>query len=115
DCVNLIQGDTDIVPVGGGSHSGRSMRLAGIVIGKASDAVIARGKRIAAHVLEAAEHDIEFSGGNFTVKRTDRAIGIFAAALEALRRNDLPSELAGRMAGEGDEAVMVGVVGYGAH
>src|SRR5262249_37708144 len=58
DCVNLIQGDTDIVPIGGGSHSGRSMRLAGIVIGKASDALIARGKRIAAHVLEAAEHDI---------------------------------------------------------
>ena len=71
DSVNLIQGDTDIVPVGGGSHSGRSMRLAGIVIGKASDTIIANGKRIAAHVLEAAEHDIEFSAGSFTVQGTD--------------------------------------------
>jgi aerobic carbon-monoxide dehydrogenase large subunit len=77
DCVTLIEGDTDIVPVGGGSHSGRSMRLAGIVIGKASDAIIARGKKIAAHALEAAEHDIEFADGTFAVKGTDRSIGIF--------------------------------------
>ena len=113
--MNLIQGDTDIVPVGGGSHSGRSMRLAGIVIGKASDAVIARGKRIAAHVLEAAEHDIEFSGGNFTVKGTDRAIGIFEVAREALRRDDLPDELAGPLAAESDETVTVGGCPYGSH
>ena len=115
DCVNLIQGDTDIVPVGGGSHSGRSMLLAGIVIGKASDAVIARGKRIGAHVLEAAEHDIEFSGGNFTVKGTDRAIGIFEVAREALRRDDLPDELAGPLAAESDETVTVGGCPYGSH
>ena len=115
DCVNLIQGDTDIVPVGGGSHSGRSMRLAGIVIGKASDALIARGKRIAAHVLEAAEHDIEFSAGNFIVKGTDRAIGMFEVAREALRRDDLPDELAGPLAAESDETVTVGGCPYGSH
>jgi len=94
DCVNLIQGDTDIVPVGGGSHSGRSMRLAGIVIG---------------------EHDIEFSGGNFIVKGTDRAIGIFEVAREALRRDDLPDELAGPLAAESDETVTVGGCPYGSH
>jgi carbon-monoxide dehydrogenase large subunit len=115
DCVNLIQGDTDIVPVGDGSHSGRSMRLAGIIIGKASDAVIARGKRIAAHVLEAAEHDIEFSGGNFIVKGTDRSIGIFDVAREALRRNDLAGELTGPLAAESDETVAVGGCPYGSH
>jgi aerobic carbon-monoxide dehydrogenase large subunit len=115
DGVNLIQGDTDIVPVGGGSHSGRSMRLAGIVIGKASDAVIARGKRVAAHALEAAEHDIEFSGGNFIVKGTDRSIGIFDVAREALRRNDLPGELAGPLTAESDETVTVGGCPYGSH
>jgi aerobic carbon-monoxide dehydrogenase large subunit len=115
DCVNLIQGDTDIVPVGGGSHSGRSMRLAGIVIGKASDALIARGKRIAAHVLEAAEHDVEFSGGNFLVKGTDRSIGIFDVAREALCRNDLAGELSGPLAAESDETVTVGGCPYGSH
>jgi carbon-monoxide dehydrogenase large subunit len=115
DCVHLIQGDTDVVPVGGGSHSGRSMRLAGIVIGKASDALIAKGKRIAAHVLEAAEHDIEFSGGNFTVQGTDRSIGIFDVAREAMRRNDLPGDLTGPLAAECDETVGVGGFPYGSH
>jgi carbon-monoxide dehydrogenase large subunit len=115
DCVNLIQGDTDIVPVGGGSHSGRSMRLAGIVIGNASDALIAKAKRIAAHVLEAAEHDIEFTRGNFLVKGTDRSIGIFDVAREALGRNDLVGELSGPLAAESDETVTVGGCPYGSH
>jgi aerobic carbon-monoxide dehydrogenase large subunit len=115
DCVNLIQGDTDIVPVGGGSHSGRSMRLAGIVIGNASDTLIAKAKRIAAHALEAAEHDIEFSRGNFLVKGTDRSIGIFDVAREALGRNDLVGELSGPLAAESDETVTVGGCPYGSH
>jgi carbon-monoxide dehydrogenase large subunit len=115
DCVNLMQGDTDLVPVGGGSHSGRSMRLAGIVIGKASDAIIARGKRIAAHVLEAAEHDIEFAGGTFTVKGTDRSIGIFEVAREALVRGDLASDVSGPLAAECDHTVEAGGFPYGSH
>jgi len=115
DCVNLIQGDTDIIPVGGGSHSGRSMRLAGIVIGNASDALITRAKRIAAHALEAAEHDVEFSSGNFLVKGTDRSLGIFDVAREALRRNDLADELTGPLAAESDETVAVGGYPYGSH
>jgi carbon-monoxide dehydrogenase large subunit len=115
DCVCLIQGDTDVVPVGGGSHSGRSMRLAGIVIGKASDRLIAKGKRVAAHVLEAAEHDIEFSGGHFTVQGTDRSIEIFEVAREAMRRNDLPADLTGPLAAESDETVGVGGFPYGSH
>jgi aerobic carbon-monoxide dehydrogenase large subunit len=115
DCVDLIQGDTDVIPVGGGSHSGRSMRLAGIVIGKASDAVIAKGRRVAAQLLEAAEHDIEFSDGRFVVQGTDRAIGIFEVARAAMVRNDLPGELSGPLAAEGDETVQVGGFPYGSH
>ncbi len=115
DCVNLIQGDTDIVPVGGGSHSGRSMRLAGIVIGKASDTIIANGKRIAAHVLEAAEHDIEFSAGSFTVQGTDRSIGLFDVARAALERRDLTDDLRGPLAAECDHTVDVGGFPYGSH
>jgi len=115
DCVHLIQGDTDLVPVGGGSHSGRSMRLAGIVIGKASDTLIAKGKRIAAHVLEAAEHDIEFAGGNFIVQGTDRSIGLFEVAREAVHRKDLDADLAGPLSAESDETVGVGGFPYGSH
>jgi carbon-monoxide dehydrogenase large subunit len=115
DCVELIQGDTDIVPIGGGSHSGRSMRLAGIVMGKAADAIVARGKKIAGHVLEAAEHDIEFADGTFTVKGTDRRVGIFELAGEALAGNDLPSELTGPLAAACDHTVDVGGFPYGSH
>ena len=115
DCVHLIQGDTDLVPVGGGSHSGRSMRLAGIVLGKASDTLIAKGERIAAHVLEAAEHDIEFAGGNFIVQGTDRSIGLFEVAREAVHRKDLDADLAGPLSAESDETVGVGGFPYGSH
>jgi carbon-monoxide dehydrogenase large subunit len=113
--VKLIQGDTDIIPIGGGSHSGRSMRLAGIVIGKASDVVIAKGKRIAAHVLETAEHDIEFVGSRFTVKGTDRSLGLFEVARATQTRSDLPDDLKGPLAAECDETVQVGGFPYGSH
>src|SRR5262249_43480303 len=58
---------------------------------------------------------IEFSGGNFIVKGTDRSIGLFDVAREALRRNDLPGELAGPLAAESDETVTVGGCPYGSH
>ena len=113
--VDLIQGDTDLIPIGGGSHSGRSMRLAGIVIGKASDAVIARGKRIAAHVLETADDDLDFAAGRFTVKGTDRSLDLFEVAHLAQARDDLPDDLKGPLAAECDETVRVGAFPYGSH
>src|SRR5256712_10950300 len=57
DQVRLITGDTDVASVGGGSHSGRSMRLGAVVLAKASDAIVDRGQRIAAWLLEAAGAD----------------------------------------------------------
>ena len=86
DDVNVIESDTDIVREGGGSHSARSMRMAGIVMGNASDAVIDKGKKIAAHMLETAEDDIAFDAGRFTVKGTDRSVGIFEVAAAAAER-----------------------------
>jgi carbon-monoxide dehydrogenase large subunit len=80
DSVTLVTGDTDIVSEGGGSHSGRSMRFASIVMGRASEAIVAKGTAVAAQVLEAAQADIEFRGGGFWVKGTDRSIGIFEVA-----------------------------------
>jgi aerobic carbon-monoxide dehydrogenase large subunit len=123
DAVNLITGDTDRVEVGGGSHSGRSMRLAGIIVGKATDEIIARGRRIAACVLEAAEADIDFAGGNFTVAGTDRTIGLFdvaaAAAENAAAENaestDIPEDLRGPLAAISDEIVRVPAYPFGCH
>ncbi len=81
--VRLITGDTDLAPIGGGSHSGRSMRMGAVVMARASDEIVAKGKAIAAGLLEAAASDIEFARGRFTVKGTDRAVGLFEAAATA--------------------------------
>src|ERR1700758_5595990 len=88
DTVRLVTGDTDRVSVGGGSHSGRALRLGGIVMLNASRDIIAKGTQIASHVLEAAAADLEFIDSRFRVKGTDRSLGIFQVAQEALRRND---------------------------
>ena len=115
DRIKLIQGDTDIVPVGGGSHSGRSMRMAGFVMGKSSDAVIAKAKRIAAHVLEAAADDIDFESGILTARGTNRSMSLAEAATAARDRTDLPDELKGRLAAATDHLFKEGGFPYGSH
>ncbi len=111
--VHLVQGDTDRIPMGGGSHSGRSMRMAGFVMGRATDAVIARGKRITAHMLEVAATDIEFGAGRFTIKGTDRSQTIFEVAEAALNHADLPAELRGPLAAEHEQLFKDGGYPYG--
>jgi carbon-monoxide dehydrogenase large subunit len=78
--VRLITGDTDVTVAAGGAHSARALRLSAIVIGKASEQIVAKGKRIAAQVLEAAEADIEFVAPRFRVRGTDRAVDLFEVA-----------------------------------
>ena len=115
DSVQLVTGDTDRVSVGGGSHSGRALRLGSIVMLRASDEIIAKGLRIASHVLEVGEADLEFAGGRFTVKGTDRSIGIFAVAAAAQTRNDLPDDLRGKLDAISDEVMPLAAFPYGCH
>ncbi len=115
ETVRLITGDTDIVKVGGGSHSGRSMRMGAIVLSNAADQIIARGKVIAGHILEAAESDIEYGAGRFTVAGTDRSIGLFEAAAAAQEQLDLPDELHGPLAGESEINEPTAAFGNGCH
>ena len=92
------------VSAGGGSHSGRSMRLASLAIGKASDAIIEKGRKIAAHPARGERQSTSNSTrGAFAVKGTDRAIGIFEVAAAAATRNDLPTELQGQLDGIADQ------------
>ncbi len=91
--VNVIVGDTDVVKVGGGSHSGRSMRMAGTVIIKASKAMIEKGRRIAELVFEASAEDIVFKDGVFAVIGTDRRLNLLELGAEATTI-DLPEDLA---------------------
>ena len=97
DSVNLITGDTAIVKEGGGTHSDRSMRLAGALMVWVSEKIIDKGKSLAAHILEAAPEDVEFAKGHFAVAGTDRGIGIFEAAGAALTEA-VPEELRGPLA-----------------
>ncbi len=110
--VRLITGDTDRVPVGGGSHSGRSMRLGGVVMAKASDRIVEKGRHIAAWLLEAAAADIEFSERRFIVKGTDRSVDLFVVAGAALR-GDAPEALRGPLEASCDETVSTPSFPYG--
>ena len=110
--VHVLTGDTDVAAIGGGSHSGRSMRMAGWVMAKAADEIVARGTRIAAWMLEAAQADIEFTRGRFVVRGTDRGVDLVAVAAAALG-NDAPAELRGPLTGVGDETMSVPSYPYG--
>lgn len=113
--VRLIQGDTDRVSVGGGSHSGRSMRLAGIVIGEATSAILEMAKRAAAELLEVSTSDLTFERGRFLVSGTDRSIDLFAIA-SAMHERTLPSaELHGVLAATCEKTVRFAGYPYGSH
>ncbi len=113
DRVRLITGDTDRVAVGGGSHAGRSMRLASIVIDKAIDDIIAKGSQIAAHLLGVGAEDVRFADGKFS--GNGRSIGLFEVAAAAQAGSTVPDNLRGLLTGEGDETVKVGAFPYGCH
>nr|CAE27635.1 possible carbon-monoxide dehydrogenase large subunit [Rhodopseudomonas palustris CGA009] len=87
--IRLEQGDSDIVHTGNGTGGSRSITASGMAIVEASQKVIAKGKSAAAHLLETAEADIEFTDGRFTVAGTDRSIGIMDLA-QRLRGAELP-------------------------
>jgi len=93
ESVTIIIGDTDIVKVGGGSHSGRSMRHAGTVISKASTLLIDKGKAIAADVLGKAKDEITFDDGRFHHGATNRTFSMFELAKESAKFT-LPGDLA---------------------
>jgi aerobic carbon-monoxide dehydrogenase large subunit len=83
DTVDIVMGDTDIVSVGGGSHSGRSMRHAATVIAKAAPEMIARGKKIAALVLNTSADKIDFKDGRFVTAQSNRTFDLLDLAKEA--------------------------------
>ncbi|HVC51731.1 MAG TPA: xanthine dehydrogenase family protein molybdopterin-binding subunit [Stellaceae bacterium] len=76
----LRQGDTDLIPLGGGHGSSRATYMGGTAIWRAADMIIEKGTRIAAEALEAAEADIVFADGNFAVAGTDRRITLMRVA-----------------------------------
>ncbi len=74
--IRLLQGDTDSVSFGRGTFGSRSMTVGGAALKVAADRIVEKGRTMAAHLLEAAESDVEFADGTFTVAGTDRRITI---------------------------------------
>jgi carbon-monoxide dehydrogenase large subunit len=83
ESVSIIHGDTDKVQMGMGTYGSRSGAVGMSAISKALDKVIAKGKKVAAYVLEASEKDIDFKDGRFSVKGTDKTLDFGACALQA--------------------------------
>jgi carbon-monoxide dehydrogenase large subunit len=111
--VRLITGDTDTVAAGGGSHSGRSMRMAGIVIGNATREIVTKAKRIVAHIAETSIDDVAFKDGHFSA--SDRSLDLFEVANAAITRNDLPDDLRGPLTAVSDVTYTGGGFPFGTH
>jgi carbon-monoxide dehydrogenase large subunit len=94
--ITLEQGDSDLVHTGNGTGGSRSITASGMAIVEASQLIVEKGKRAAAHLMEAAEGDIEFADGQFTIAGTDRSIDIMELAKrvrEGKMPEDVPSSL----------------------
>jgi len=90
DKIRVLQGDTAAIAFGRGTGGSRSLPVGGASAAEAADKLIAKGRKIAAHMLEAAEADIAFDDGNFTIAGTDRNVKIDEVARAAFNPAQLP-------------------------
>ena len=91
ELIEIVHGDTAKMPFGMGTYGSRSLAVGGSAIVKAMDKVVAKGRKIAAHLLEASEADIEFKDGAFTVAGTDRSKSIGEVAFAAYVPHNFPA------------------------
>ncbi len=92
DLVDVVHGDTSKIPFGMGTYGSRSLAVGGSAMVKAMDKVIAKGKKIAAHLMEAAVDDIEFKDGRFSVAGTDKSRALAEISLAAYVPHNYPIE-----------------------
>jgi aerobic carbon-monoxide dehydrogenase large subunit len=90
DDVEVLHGDTQISHKGMDTYGSRSLTVGGMAVVKAADKVIEKARTIAAHMLEASPDDLEFSGGRFGVKGTDKGVALGEVALATFAAHDLP-------------------------
>ncbi len=91
--VNILQGDTDVSAFGMGTGGSRSTIMTGSAMTLAATKIITKGKKLAAHLLEASEADIEFAEGKFTVAGTDRVLTTHEIAVAAYKDGNLPEDM----------------------
>jgi carbon-monoxide dehydrogenase large subunit len=90
--VDIQHGDTAKIPFGMGTYGSRSLAVGGTAIVKAVDKVIAKGKKIAAHLMEASDSDVVFEGGQFKVAGTDKAVPFAQVSLTAYVPHNFPHD-----------------------
>ncbi|MCZ6784393.1 MAG: xanthine dehydrogenase family protein molybdopterin-binding subunit [Proteobacteria bacterium] len=90
--VEVVHGDTEKIPFGMGTYGSRSLAVGGSAVVKALDKIVEKGRKIAAHTLEASAEDIEFADGEFRVAGTDRATAFADVAFSAYVPHDYPLE-----------------------
>ncbi|MFT7401679.1 MAG: carbon-monoxide dehydrogenase large subunit [Hydrogenophaga sp.] len=90
DQVDIVHGDTGRVPFGMGTYGSRSISVGGAAIMRALDKIEAKAKKIAAHLMEASDADVDFAGGEFTVKGTDKKVTFGQVALTAYVPHNYP-------------------------
>jgi carbon-monoxide dehydrogenase large subunit len=90
--IDIVHGDTAKVPFGMGTYGSRSLAVGGSAMFKAMDKIIAKGKRIAAHLMEASVEDVEFDRGTFRVTGTDKTKSLTEISLAAYVPHNYPIE-----------------------
>ncbi|MEE8515296.1 MAG: xanthine dehydrogenase family protein molybdopterin-binding subunit [Alphaproteobacteria bacterium] len=88
--IDVVQGDTDRGPFGMGTYGSRSLAVGGSAIAKAADKIVAKGKQIAAHLLEAEAQDISFEAGAFKAAGTNRSVTMAEVAFAAYVPHNYP-------------------------
>jgi len=114
DDIEFVANDTDHVSVGGGSHSGRSMRLISIALGEAVEDLMAKGRALAAHVLQSPKASLRYAEGAFSTPGGGSS-SLYALAKAARDDTSLPEALRGPLESFGDITNRVGGYPYGAH
>jgi aerobic carbon-monoxide dehydrogenase large subunit len=93
DLIRYRYGDSDLVTMGIGTFGSRSAQLAGSAIVVAADRLIDKGRKIAAHMMEAAIPDVAFENGKFAIPGTDRSVGIGEVAKQSFHSSRLPNDV----------------------
>ena len=93
DLIRYRYGDSDLVTMGIGTFGSRSAQLAGSAIVTAADKLIDKGRKIAAHMMEAAADDISFDAGRFVIAGTDRSVGLGEVARHSFHAHLLPNDV----------------------
>ncbi|NIZ59397.1 carbon monoxide dehydrogenase [Sedimentitalea sp. CY04] len=90
--IEIVHGDTSKIPFGMGTYGSRSLAVCGSAVVRATEKIIKKATKIAAHMMEASEADIEFKDGQFSVTGTDKSVAFGEVAFKAYVPHDFPAE-----------------------